>query len=79
MIVTCFSMRLNGWINYNRPRAATVKHLEHGRAIPFAPDMSSDFAYISKAHAERREPQYPGNAAEPREWVKNQQTGFYVD
>lgn len=70
-MITAFSMRANGWVNFRVPNPPTPATIARGRAIMFPPmdawDHETPFAYATKAAAETFNIDQP---AIPREWVK---------
>ena len=65
-MITCFSFKLNGWVNYAFPVALKVGV----SAMPFRPVNEHPFAYAHKAHAEHNMMPTPTLAAIPYEWPK---------
>jgi hypothetical protein len=65
-MITAFSFRANGWVNYKMPNIPTPATIARGRAIMFPP-MDDAFAYATKQAAERFNIDQP---AILREWAK---------
>lgn len=65
-MITAFSMRANGWVNFRVPNAPTPATITRGRAIAF-PLIDAAFAYSTKEAAETFNINQP---ATPREWAK---------
>lgn len=72
-MITAFSMRANGWVNFNPPTIPTPRAIANGRAIWCKPMDVTDqpvpipFAYATKEAAESFNIDQP---AIPREWAK---------
>jgi hypothetical protein len=70
-MITCFSFKLNGWVNYRFPNHPTPATIARGRAIAFVRDGTAGFGYADKEHAERQVLPHPAIAAKPFAWAKH--------